>query len=423
MIKKFAKQLVATVLGWQVRRLREKNDFKVVAVAGSIGKTSTKLAIAHVLSQAYKVRHQAGNYNDPVSVPLIYFGGELPNVFNPIAWLKIFRHNEQVLKQRYPFEIVVVELGTDRPGDMAMMAKYVRADIGVLTAITPEHMELFADLDAVAREELVLANISQKVFVNRDLVPKDYLPGGATTYAIKHVADVRLSNVHFNGDEAEFDVSGPTASLRARHQKITEPQLYSICAACMVAFELQMTPKAIGDGVATLKPVSGRMQHLEGINGATIIDDTYNASPEAMRAALDTLYRVKAPQKIAVLGNMNELGGYSIVEHKKIGEYCDPRELDLVLTLGADANEHLAPAAEKRGCKVITFDNPYTLGDYLGKVIQPGAVVLVKGSQNRVFAEEAIKSVLANKADARKLVRQSPYWLKVKQRAFSSVKL
>ena len=417
-MKKLAKKAVAAVLGWQVRRLRQKNDFRVVAVAGSIGKTSTKLAVAQVLSQAFKVRYQAGTYNDPVSVPLIYFGGELFNVFNPIAWLKTFRHNERVIKGRYPFEVVVVELGTDRPGDMAMMAKYVQADIGVLTAITPEHMHQFADIDAVAREELTLANISEKLFVNKDLVPKDYIPGGAATYAIKHVADVRLSNVHFEGDEAEFDISTPKATLHAKHQKVTEPQLYSICAAAAVAFELEMMPSVVEKGIASIKPVSGRMQHLEGIEGSTIIDDTYNASPEAMRAALDTLYRFKAPQKIAVLGNMNELGGYSIVEHKKIGEYCDPREINLLLTLGPDANEHLAPAAEKKGCKVITFDNPYTLGDYLKKVIKPGAVVLVKGSQNGVFAEEAIKSVLARPADARKLVRQSPQWMRIKQKAF-----
>jgi UDP-N-acetylmuramoyl-tripeptide--D-alanyl-D-alanine ligase len=284
-------------------------------------------------------------------------------------------------------------------------------------------MELFADLDAVAREELVLAKISDKLFVNRDLVPKEYIPGDAKTYGVKHVADVRLSNIHFKGDEADFDITHGDEILHARHEKITEPQLYSVCAACAVGIELGMTSKAIGKGISRIKPVSGRMQHLVGINDSLIIDDTYNASPAATRAALDTLYRVKAKQKIAVLGNMNELGGYSMSEHEKIGKYCDPHQLNLVLTIGPDANKYLSPAAEAKGCKVITFDNPVTAGDYLRKVIQPGAVVLVKGSQNGVFAEETVKQILASSSDSSKLVRQSPQWLRMKHKAFPGAKL
>ncbi len=160
-----------------------------------------------------------------------------------------------------------------------------------------------------------------------------------------------------------------------------------------------MTKPAIEKGIASIKPVSGRMQHLEGIKGSIILDDTYNASPEAMRASLDTLYRIKAPQKIAILGNMNELGGYSQREHEAAGKYCDPRELDLVVTIGPDANKYLAPAAEKTGCNVKTFDSPYAAGKYIKEIIEPGAVILAKGSQNKVFAEEAVKQFLASSKD------------------------
>jgi UDP-N-acetylmuramoyl-tripeptide--D-alanyl-D-alanine ligase len=420
-MKKFAKQLIADILGWQVRRLKQRNDFKVVAVAGSIGKTSTKLAIAQVLSEAYRVNYDRGNYNDPVSVPMVYFGQELPNIFNPLAWLAVFWRNEKRLKRKYPYDVVVLELGTDRPGDMAMMARYVRADIGVLTAITPEHMQLFVDLDAVAREELVLAQISGKLLVNKDLVAEEFLPGETETYAVKQLADIRMSNVHFSGEQAQFMITAGNKLLKAKHQKISEPQLYSICAACAVGLALDMTPRAIISGISKIKPVSGRMHHLSGVNDSVVIDDTYNASPAAMRAALDTLYRFKAPQKIAVLGNMNELGGYSGTEHKRIGEHCDPHEIDLVVTLGSDASKYLAPAAEAKGCKVLTFDSPYTAGLYLRKVIKHDAVVLVKGSQNGVFAEETVKMILANAADARKLVRQSPKWMRIKRRTFPDV--
>jgi UDP-N-acetylmuramoyl-tripeptide--D-alanyl-D-alanine ligase len=157
---------------------------------------------------------------------------------------------------------------------------------------------------------------------------------------------------------------------------------------------------------------------LPGIKNSTLIDDTYNASPVAAKAALDVLYAGQAPQRIAILGSMNELGGYSPEAHREVGDYCDPSKLNLVVTIGKDANQYLAPAAAVRGCQVATFINPYKAGNYVGEQLQEGAVVLAKGSQNRVFAEEALKVLLANAGDADKLVRQSPYWRSVKAKQF-----
>jgi UDP-N-acetylmuramoyl-tripeptide--D-alanyl-D-alanine ligase len=115
---------------------------------------------------------------------------------------------------------------------------------------------------------------------------------------------------------------------------------------------------------------------------------------------------------------MNELGGYSQREHKMIGEHCDPRELSLVVTIGPDANKFLAPAAAGNGCEVKTFNNPYDAGEYVKPIVEPGAVILVKGSQNKVFAEEAAKILLADPKDSSKLVRQTPYWMKMKKASF-----
>lgn len=426
-MKNSLKKVVAAILGWQLKRLKKKNDFIVVAVAGSIGKTSTKLALAQVLSQAFKVQYQEGNYNDLVSVPLIFFGRELPNIFNPFAWLAVFLHNEKVIAKKYPYQIVVVELGSDAPGQMRQFERYLHVDIGVLTAIVPEHMVNFADMEAVANEELALAKFSTKVFANKDLVPPEYLgrlPKDTVTYGIKQMADIRMSNIHFSGDEAAFDIMyGAINFLHGEHEKITEPQLYSICAAVAVATELEMTTRAVDQGIKSIQPVAGRMQHLDGLNGAAIIDDSYNASPEAMIGALDTLYRMEASQKIAILGNMNELGGYSQREHQRIGEYCDPHELSFIATIGPDANKYLAPAAEARGCLVKAFAGPVEAGNFVKERLQPGTVVLVKGSQNGVFAEEAAKQLLAIPADAQKLVRQSNYWMKIKNKQFPSVKI
>lgn len=421
-MQKFAKKIIVAILGWQVRRLYKKNDFKVVAVAGSLGKTSTKLAIAQVLGAKYKVRHQEGNYNDIVTVPLIFFGQSTPSLFNPLSWLGVFWRNEAQLRKKYPYEVVVVEVGTDGPGQIKEYGNCLKADIGVLTAIAPEHMEFFDDLDAVAAEELQIVNLSEELIVNVDLCEAKYLKDikkPVTSYGFKGPANVRLANIKFDGFSADFDVlKDGKELLRAEHEAVAEPRLYAVAAAVAVAWERGMTPDEIKAGLDTLRPVAGRMQKLTGIKDSMIIDDTYNASPPAMKAALDTLYRLEAPQKIAVLGNMNELGSYSQTAHKEIGNYCNPQKLDLVITLGPDANKYLAPAAEAKGCKVQQFDDPYSAGNYLKQTIKNKALILVKGSQNRVFAEEAVKLILANPRDANKLVRQSDAWLKIKSKAF-----
>ncbi len=423
-MKKLARYLVATILGWQIRRLQSKNDFKVIAVAGSIGKTSTKLAIAQVLKAGLKVRHQDGNYNDLVTVPLIFFGQPEPSLYNPFAWLGVFWKNEQCLRIRYPYDVVVVEVGTDKPGDIAGFKSYLKADIGVLTSISPEHMEFFSGLDAVAHEELVLEEMSSLLIANKDLSASKFLDkikSSLLTYGVKQSADFQLVNAVFSDQEASFDfLKAGKLFLHAQHELVAEPQLYSVAAAIAVASELGLDAPTIKKGLANIHPVNGRMQRLAGVNGSVIIDDSYNASPEAVKAALDTLYRIKAPHKIAVLGNMNELGDFSEQAHTDIGKYCDPNKLDLVVTIGPDANKFLAASAEKQGCKVQSFDSPYTAGDYLKSIVKEGTTVLVKGSQNRVFAEETVKLLLAKPTDSTKLVRQSPQWLKTKQKAFKT---
>jgi UDP-N-acetylmuramoyl-tripeptide--D-alanyl-D-alanine ligase len=177
--------------------------------------------------------------------------------------------------------------------------------------------------------------------------------------------------------------------------------------------------KNIEQGLKKIKPMPGRMQILNGINDSIIIDDTYNSSPIAVKEALNTLYEYKGTQKIAILGMMNELGDTSQVSHEWAGALCDPKKLDLLITLGKDANNYLAPVAAKKGCNVIKVNSPYEAGEILKKEIIHGSVILAKGSQNGVFAEEAIKPILASNADQSKLVRQSKFWLSKKKVQFN----
>lgn len=417
-MKQLLKKLVVKRLASQLKQLRAKHQFKVVVVAGSIGKTSTKLAIARVLSAGLRVRYQAGNYNDIVTVPLIFFGQELPTLTNPLAWYKVFRNNQKQIDGDFPYDVVVVEVGTDAPGQIEAFGQYLTADLAILTSITPEHMANFEGLSQVAEEELNVAKFSQKMLINTDLCPAATLAsfhGSFLSYALDVDATYKMEEINFGQAATSFKVSKDRQQLLAAESDgFSKPQLYSITAAVAVADLMGLNPEDITSGIKKIEPVSGRMQRLAGISNSVIIDDSYNASPDAVQAALETLYRMSAPQKIALLGNMNELGGFSEEAHRQIGQMCEPSQLDLVVTLGPEANKFLAEAAETKDCKVIKTNSPYEAGKIIAENIKEGALILVKGSQNKVYAEEAIKALLADPGEEKKLVRQSASWLKLK---------
>lgn len=421
-MKQLLKSLVVRILSRQVRRLYKKHSFKTIAVVGSMGKTSTKLAIAAMLGKSMRVRYQDGDYGDIVNVPLVYFGQELPALTNPIAWIKIFLGNAKQIKGNYPYDVVVLELNTDRPGGLALFKSYVKADLTVLTATAPERMEFFADLDAVAAEETSVKEYTASLIYNADLVEGKYrtlLPEGSVSYGIKQPADFHLTNVYHSASGLEGDIKhGEEIYLHVAHEVVSETQLYSMLAGVAVGQALGLKRPDLTAGIANIHPISGRLRRLRGVNNSTIIDDTYSSSPGAVKAALETLYKADTPQKIAILGNMNQLGKYSVDAHKEVGEFCDPERLAMVVTIGPDANAHLAAAAEAKGCQVRKFDNPYRAGEFLQTFIQANALILAKGSQDGIFAEEAVKLILADPEDAAKLVRQSPQWLRIKQAQF-----
>lgn len=420
--KALGRAIICYLLSAQVRRLRQRNSFSVVAVAGSVGKTSTKLAIARLLQVSRRVLWQEGNYNDPVTVPLIFFDRTQPNIFNVFAWLKILAQNEATLRKPYPYQIVVVELGTDAPGFITQFS-YLHPELVVITAVTAEHMEYFGTLDAVAREELSALNFSKRALVNVDDTPAEYLADreyvsyGLQAKATYHASKRNTKGIHGQtvtfhlGEEDTFSLTIPL--LGDHGAKIA-------VAAAATAHMVGLPLDDIQKGVAEISAFAGRMQILEGIMGCTIIDDTYNSSPVAAKAALDVLQSGEAPQRIAIMGSMNELGAYSPEAHREVGEHCDPSKLDWVITIGPDAKEYLAPIARERGCQVRTFLDPYKAGRFVKKQLKEGAVILAKGSQNRVFAEEALKILLADKHDEVKLVRQSNHWMTIKRRQFNN---
>ncbi len=423
-VKRTGKRLLCAVLSRQVRRLRKKREFKVAVVAGSVGKTSSKMAIARLLGATQRVRWQEGNYNDPVTVPLVFFGHNEPHIFNIPAWIRILVQNERVIRRPFPYDVVVAELGTDTPGTIPQFA-YIRPDVAVVTAVALEHMEFFGTLAAVAEEELAVFDFSQAVLVNTDDVAQQYLVGrDYRSYGLNKQAFYKASarkRRGYTSQDLTFHIAGEY-DLHATVPFLGEQGAKITLSAVAVAHELGLSRQDIQKGLADVRPFAGRMQLLDGIKNAVLIDDTYNASPASSMAALDVLQSGEAPQRIAILGSMNELGAHSEQAHKDVGAYCDPKKLDVVVTIGLDAERFLAPIARKRGCKVESFDSPYKAGKYVRSILQDGAVVLAKGSQNRVFAEESLKALLANRVDAALLVRQSPYWMRIKQKQFGATR-
>lgn len=407
--------MLACILERQVRELRYRNSLTVIAVAGSVGKTSTKLAIGQLLGEKLRVQHHEGNYNDRLTVPLIFFGHKQPGIWNIFAWMRLIGANTAMLEHEYPYDVVVVELGTDGPGQMKQFA-YLNPDITVLTAITPEHMVNFRTLEAVAREETAVFGYSRRMLVHGDLVPSEYLAGFTyQTYGMGKKADFRVETSKSHLGSQFLQIYTSPGIIRATVRYIGRQGAECALAAAAVATILGLSAKDVEEGLRRLEPFAGRMRVLEGVKKSSIIDDTYNATPIAVQAALDVLYTSRTSQRIAVLGSMNELGGFSREAHEIVGAYCDPTKLDLVLTLGVDAGRWIAPAAKEKGCVVKSFMSQKACAAYVRKHLKDGAVVLCKGSQNGVFAEEVVKRLLSDPRDAVKLVRQSPWWMKQKR--------
>ena len=316
---------------------------------------------------------------------------------------------------------MVVEIGTDHPGELASFA-WLKPLIGVLTAIAPEHRENFEDIDAIAKEELSMAGFCDLLAFNSNTVPQQYVSDEINERVLWYGGGTEISATNYrieqNVVKADFDIKG-NEMHDVELQVLGEHSLDALCASAAVATLCdEVLLEQVEAGIRKVRPVKGRMQRLVGVEGTVIIDDSYNASPDAVKAALDVLYGFDVPQRIAVLGSMNEMGDYSERLHREVGGYCDQDKLDLVVTIGRDANEYLAAAAQARGCEVQPFKSPYAAGEYVRGQLKQGAAVLFKGSQNGVFAEEAIKPLLADKADEALLVRQSEYWMGIKRSQF-----
>lgn len=420
------KKILQKVIEHKAARYLKKHKPVLVVVTGSVGKTSAKYAIATVLSEKYRVRAHMGNHNTAMSAPLAIVGVDYPESIRSFsAWRAVLQAMDLRIAEEKDVDVIVQELGTDAPGDIKSFGRYLHPDIAVVTAVSEEHMEFFGTIEAVAKEELSVAKFSELTIINRDDIDVKYADLADThnidTYGLGEKAEYRLVVQEASPLEGRIGqlVSPEWGEVPLNMQLIGDHSLKSAVAAACVGAKLGLTSQQVAVGVSKIKAAPGRMQVLRGMDKTTLIDDTYNASPLAVEAALKTLYAIDAPMRIAILGSMNELGATSAEAHKRIGKLCSPTKLDWVITIGKDAGEYLAPAAAAEGCRVSAFVDPYSAGSFVHSVMKPGAVILAKGSQNGVFAEEALKILLHSTEDGEMLVRQSETWLETKRQQFA----
>ncbi len=400
---------------------------KVVAITGSVGKTSTKNAVAEVLKGEYRVNYQKKSYNTQTGLPLSIFDLKAPNnPKNPIEWLVIFV--KMVPKFfNYPYDVIVAEMGADKKGEIDYLTKMVKPNIGIVIAAHKVHTETFGTVDDILKEKSILAYRSELPIINsdEDNLVKQLLPNlnNALTYGSKK-ADYKIANIKRDPktQKLNFEVIFNKQTLKINSNFVSKEGILMFAAASAVADNMGFAPAEIKAQLEDLKPTIGRMNPLNGAEDSLIIDDSYNSSPQAVISAINNIHEMGKGRKIAVLGNMNELGDYAPEAHSIVGVAAST--LDLLVTIGDLAQEYIAFEAEKNGLKkdkIKSFYSPVAAGKWLKHQLKKGDIVLVKGSQNKVFSEEATKQLLANNRDSEQLVRQEDFWLNIKRKQFKDM--
>ena len=401
-------------------------DVKLITVTGSIGKTQAKIAIATVLSKRYRVRLFHGNRGTNFSTPLAILGIDYPgDITGFLAWRKVFKAARQRIRQPQDIDVIVQELNATSFGSLMAYAHYMTPDIAVVTAVSESNIEVFQSIDYIAQEQLSIGSISRSLLVNRDDIDSRfaaYLTNPVmNTYGLEGAAEYRFEEADYSitdGYKGAIIVPEWEQVIPVTVQVHDPFTLRQAVMASAIAVKLGLSPQEIASGVEALTPLTGHMNTFRGSEGSIILDDTGNTSPLGARTALQSLYRITAPQKIAILGSMRRLGPFSQTAHQEIGMLCDPSQLAWVITVGDEANRWLAPAARGRGCQVKECGNALEAGAFAHRVIERGGVALFNGHEDDVL-EEGVKIVLHSMDDQKKLARQTAEDIAKKSEGFS----
>ncbi|HEY4500995.1 MAG TPA: UDP-N-acetylmuramoyl-tripeptide--D-alanyl-D-alanine ligase [Candidatus Paceibacterota bacterium] len=395
----------------------------IVMVTGSVGKTSTKDAVAAVLTTRFFVRKSDKSFNSEFGVPFTILGVKNPWE-NPLVWLSVIKSALAllILPNHYP-NMLVLEVGSGKPGDIAQILKIVTPDAVMVTRLPeiPVHVETYASPESVREEEfspaLALKNGAPLIISVDDPYAMDRALRISTrviSYGVSDGATVRVSESGFYeidgkviGMKANIVTDGKQKSLVVKGS-VGMTQLLPATAALAAAIAFDIPPSEAFKAIESYEPPPGRGRLLQGKNGSIIIDDSYNASPAAVEEALTTLKNFPhATRRIAVLGDMLELGRYSVMEHERIGKLARD-SADLVAAVGIRARAFISSHGT---ADVLQYDNAKTAARELPDIIQKGDVVLIKGSQS-IRTERIVEALLANPSDSSLLVRQEREWKK-----------
>lgn len=427
-MKKIALSLLQKKLKILARWTMRKYNPGIVGITGNVGKTSARDAVAMVLAAERKVRASSKNFNNEFGLPLTILG-DWEKTGGYLFWIKVIIYalfRLIIRDKNYP-EIIVLEYGVDRVGDMKHLLEIARPQIGLFTAMgeIPVHVEFFSSVDAIVREKAKLVGsvpTTGFVVLNADdakvIGTRDLARANVVTFGFSEKADLRITNfsnfVNENGGGVSFKLSYGGSHIPVRIEgSLGRASAYAAASATLIGLVFGMNLVRITEALGKLTSPKGRQRIIQGIKHSLIIDDTYNSSPAAMEEALCTLESLKAKRKIAILGDMLELGKYTLEAHEEIGRMT-PKCVDILFTVGT-RGKIIAESAQRAGLsnkKIFAFSNIHEAAMQIQQKIQRDDLILVKGSQG-VRMERIVKEIMAQPLKAGELlVRQDKSWLR-----------
>ena len=350
------------------RAVRRESGTKVIAITGSAGKTTTKEVTSEFLSARYRVVRNRGNLNNHIGLPL------------------------SLMELRHRPEIAVVELGMNHAGEISALVGIAEPEVRVWTNVGEAHIGFFDSMDAIAEAKaeileraapatLLVANADDERIVAR--VPR--FGGRTLTFGVDRPAGVRATRVVDRGIEGiSARVVTPRGDIELETPLIGRANLANVLAATAVAIELDVPLPAIAERASRLSPASHRGEIVRLAGNVTVIDDSYNSNPTATKRALDVLACVGARRRVAVLGEMLELGDSAVGLHEEVGRAAVVAGVGLLVAVGGPPAAALANAAIRAGLardRVHYMAASDEAAEVVARLVEAGDVVLVKGSR------------------------------------------
>jgi UDP-N-acetylmuramoyl-tripeptide--D-alanyl-D-alanine ligase len=365
-------------LATAVRRLWGK---PLVGVTGSVGKTTTKEAIAHVLCTRYRVLKSEGNFNNHFGLPLM------------------------LLKLEPGQEIAVIEMGMSHAGEISALAKIAHPEIGVVTNVAPVHLEFFKSVSDIARAKYELIEslpATGTAVLNADdeyvsQFGRDF-KGKVVTYGLGPIADVRAENIKTLGaGGSTFDVLAGGCRENATLPLVGTHNIHNALAAVAVGLDRGLTPSEAVGALTSLAPPDKRGEVVQ-LDNITVINDCYNSNPKALEAMVDALAAMPASRRIVVAGEMLELGPAGEELHRRVGQYMAEKKIDLLIGVQGLAQQ-MVESARESGMRAEFMATPEEAGERLARETRDGDLVLLKASRG-VKLERTLETWKSHRATA-----------------------